>query len=51
MCHRHIIAVNEARVVAVPAVPRLCREDYFCTICGYNALSPLHLEIHIGEIH
>ncbi|KAJ2550972.1 hypothetical protein EV175_003866, partial [Coemansia sp. RSA 1933] len=33
------------------AAPRLNREDFFCTICGFNALSELHLQLHIESIH
>ncbi|KAJ2710586.1 hypothetical protein H4R19_003678 [Coemansia spiralis] len=46
MCCTH----TAANCPAGPA-PRLHREDYFCRICGFNALSPFHLELHIMTYH
>ncbi|KAJ2785047.1 hypothetical protein H4R18_000755 [Coemansia javaensis] len=36
-----------ARAGRAAAVLRLLREDFFCRICGFNALSQFHLELHI----
>ncbi|KAJ2891584.1 hypothetical protein IWW38_003557, partial [Coemansia aciculifera] len=30
---------------------RQFREDFFCRICGFNALSDFHLELHIRTYH
>ncbi|KAJ2630834.1 hypothetical protein H4R22_002400 [Coemansia sp. RSA 1290] len=36
---------------AILSALRLHREDFFCRICGFNALSELHLQLHIYTYH
>ncbi|KAJ1722313.1 hypothetical protein LPJ53_003263 [Coemansia erecta] len=46
MCHRQDHSKCQADTGLHPS-----REDYFCRICGFNALSPFHLQLHIETYH